>query len=111
MKLVKLITGEEIKGAVLDETDKNVTLDIGMGQLVIEKSRIATMTSILNCTTVSVGDFVETPRGTYLKIDPGTFRLVKGPYTARVDLESIEDGRVVTYEEVFPSEPEIIEEV
>lgn len=110
MKLITLITGEEVRGEIVEQTTQSLTVNIPMGQLVLDKSKVASAVEILDCTLVKVGEFISTPRGVYLKIDEGTFRLVKGPYTSQIDVDSIQVGEVVPISTVFPPEEEIFAE-
>lgn len=102
IKLIKLINGQEVRGHVVNDTEKEMRVSMEIGELSIAKSDVISCVDILDCTTVNIGQFVQTPKGIYLKIDGGTFRLVKGSYTSQIDLQSIHDGSIIDYEDVFP---------
>lgn len=110
MKLFKLLNGAEVKGEIISQDEETVTIEMDLGELKMKRATIAGSTDILDCTKAPIGQYIETPSGVYVKIENETFRLVKGPYTSPIDVQSIQDGRYVDHEEVFADEePEVAE--
>lgn len=108
-KLVKYTDGNQIMGEFVAENADAWVLDIEYGRLTIPKSRVLSCESVLNCSIAEIGQYISTPQGVYVKIAENQFRLISGPYTSPVDVESIQEGRYITHEEVFAIEnvPEV----
>lgn len=102
MKLVELTNGSQLEGELIEEDDKTMTLKLEYGQIILDKKHIKSCVDFYDCRQVQVGQFVKTPRGTYLKIDNEFFVLVTNNPMAAPSVKKISDGESVSFEEVFP---------
>ena len=113
MILLTQTNGREIRGEIEEDLGDEIIFDSEFGRLIIKKEDIAAQREILNCTKFKPGTYVQTGDAVYLKIGDLHFRLVKnlnGEYAHPIDINRIDYGEVLTHEEVFPPEEEVIAE-
>lgn len=87
---------------MIEENDDFIVLKTNGAEIKLEKDKIASNEEILDCSDAIIGQYIQTPQGVYIKVDAGTFRLVKGPYTSPMSLTSIQEGVYITHEDTFP---------
>lgn len=110
-KLVKYLDGEELVGELVSEDENVVVLDSRFGRITIDKTLIESCETVFNCEVESIGQYIDTPDGVYVKIAENHFRLVSGPHNSLIDVSSIREGTPTTHEQVFgvPAVPEVTE--
>ena len=109
MKKIVRSNAPEVRGKVISEDENEYIIQTDMGKLIVNKSDVIEISEILNCESISIGSFIQTQNGTYLKIEPYKYRMVKGHSTMPIDVDCLDQGEVVQYSDVFPSDPSVPE--
>ena len=111
MILLTQTDGRQIRGEIEKDLGDELIFNSEVGRLIIKKSDIVDQKDILNCTRFPVGTYVRTGDAIYLKIGDMHFRLVKnfnGEFAQAIDIDRIDFGEVMTHEEVFAPEEEVV---
>ena len=111
--LLTQTNGREIRGEIEEDLGDEIIFDSEIGRLIIKKEDIAEQKEILNCSRFEIGTYVQANDGIYLKIGAYLFRRVKdlnGRNLTPIDIDRIDFGKVLTHEEVFSPEEEVIAE-
>lgn len=102
MKLLILTNGLQLQGELVEEDEETMTLRLDYGTVIIEKTHIESSVDYFDCTQEQLGQFIETPRGVYLKVGQDAFVLVSNEPMSPTHVQRISDGVNVSFEEVFP---------